>query len=157
MAPPPLRERLQKLGRRLRGAHPLVRLRALVLLGVGWLLSPLCWWNDLVINLPLAYGFARLVQHWLPDAFAAGLVVGYWLSNVVGILLMQSGALQILDDKDEEGDGTAEAPAHGSTRRDLLMGLATSSLYTVAVVVLARFGVLDGPLAGLLPEAGGTG
>jgi hypothetical protein len=157
MASPSLRERLQKLGRRLRGAHPLVRLRALVLLGVGWLLSPLCWWNDLVINLPLAYGFARLVQHWRPDAFAAGLVVGYWLSNVVGILLMQSGALQILDDKDEEGDGTAEAPAHGSARRDLLMGLATSSLYTVAVVVLARFGVLDGPLAGLLPEAGGTG
>jgi hypothetical protein len=157
MAPPPLRERLQKLGRRLRGAHPLVRLRALVLLGVGWLLSPLCWWNDLVINLPLAYGFARLVQHWRPEAFAAGLVVGYWLSNVVGILLMQSGALQILDDKDDEADGAAEAPTHGSGRRDLLMGLATSSLYTLAVVVLVKLGVLDGPLAGVLPEASSMG
>ncbi|MEB3104243.1 MAG: hypothetical protein VKN17_00515, partial [Cyanobacteriota bacterium] len=61
MAPSSFHERLQALGRRLRGAHPLVRLRAVVLIGVGWLLSPLCWWNDLVINLPLAYGFARLV------------------------------------------------------------------------------------------------
>lgn len=157
MVQPSFHERLQSLGRQLRGAHPLLRLRAVMLIGVGWLLSPLCWWNDLVINLPLAYGFARLVQHWRPDAFATGLVVGYWLTNVVGILLMQSGALQILNDKDDEAAGAGEAPAHGSARRDLLMGLATSSLYTVAVVVLARFGVLDGALAGLLPEAGGSG
>lgn len=148
----PHRERLQSLARRLSGAHPLVRLRALVLLGLGWLLSPLCWWNDLVINLPLAYALARLVQHWWPDGFAAGLVVGYWLSNVVGILLMQSGALQILSEANEEPDGPDHA---GNGRRDLLIGLATSSLYTVAMVALVKLGVLDGPLAGLVPEAAG--
>ncbi|MCS5693744.1 hypothetical protein NZK33_17435 [Cyanobium sp. FGCU-6] len=164
MVPPSFHERLQALGRQLRGAHPLVRLRAVVLIGVGWLLSPLCWWNDLVINLPLAYGFARLVQHWRPDAFAAGLVVGYWLSNVVGILLMQSGALQILTDSagtdDEggaaEGELAAAAPRH-DRRRELLMGLATSSLYTLAVVLLVKLGVLEGPLAGLMPEAAAAG
>jgi hypothetical protein len=164
MVPPSFHERLQALGRQLRGAHPLVRLRAVVLIGVGWLLSPLCWWNDLVINLPLAYGFARLVQHWRPDAFAAGLVVGYWLSNVVGILLMQSGALQILTDSagtdDEggaaEGELAAAAPRH-DRRRELLMGLATSSLYTLAVVLLVKLGVLEGPLAGLMPEAVAAG
>lgn len=159
MAPPAFHERLQALGRRLRGAHPLVRLRAVVLIGVGWLLSPLCWWNDLVINLPLAYGFARLVQHWRPDAFAAGLVVGYWLSNVVGILLMQSGALQILtDDEDTVAEGEiAAAPPRNAGRRELLMGLATSSLYTLAVVLLVKLGILEGPLAGLMPESAGTG
>lgn len=30
----------------------------------GWLLSPLCWWNDLLINLPIAYGFGYLC-HWI--------------------------------------------------------------------------------------------
>ena len=164
MVPPSFHERLQALGRQLRGAHPLLRLRAVMLIGVGWLLSPLCWWNDLVINLPLAYGFARLVQHWRPDAFAACLVVGYWLSNVVGIVLMQSGALLILTDSegtdDEGGAGegvlAASAPRH-DRRRELLMGLATSSLYTLVVVLLVKLGVLEGPLAGLLPDAAAAG
>ena len=42
--------------------HPLVQLRALLLLALGWLLSPLCWWNDLVINLPIAWGLAKLCE-----------------------------------------------------------------------------------------------
>ncbi|PZU92219.1 MAG: hypothetical protein DCE90_18695, partial [Pseudanabaena sp.] len=28
-----------------------------IFLVVGYVLSPLCWWNDLIINLPIAYGF----------------------------------------------------------------------------------------------------
>ena len=102
--------RLALLWQRLRAfmaaGHPLVQLRVLLLLAVGWLLSPLCWWNDLVINLPIAYGVGVLVGHWRPEWFAGGLVVGYWLSNVVGIVLMQSGALLILTDSegtDDEG------------------------------------------------------
>ena len=155
---------LDRLRRFLREGPPLQQLKALLLLSLGWLLSPLCWWNDLVINLPLAYGFARLVQHWRPDAFAACLVVGYWLSNVVGIVLMQSGALLILTDSegtdDEggagEGELAASAPRH-DRRRELLMGLATSSLYTLVVVLLVKLGVLEGPLAGLLPDAAAAG
>lgn len=50
-ARPGLMSRLRSF---LQQGDPLVQLRALVLLAVGWLLSPLCWWNDLVINLPLA-------------------------------------------------------------------------------------------------------
>ena len=122
----------------------LARLRPLplLLMAVGWLLSPLCWWNDLIINLPLAWGFAKLAQWLQPGWFAPGLVLGYWLSNVLGIVLMQSGALALLP-------GAGEAPSN--RRRELLVGLATSTAYTLAVVALVRLGVLQSPL----PELAG--
>ncbi len=115
------------------------RLRGLLLLGLGWLLSPLCWWNDLVINLPLAWGFARLLQLWRPEWFGPGLVIGYWLSNVVGILLMQSGALTAL----------RREPGSADPFRELATGLLTSTLYTLVVVLLVNRGVIASPLPAL--------
>ena len=37
----------------------------------GFLLSPLSWWNDLVINIPLALGFAWAVSYFWHGAFEA--------------------------------------------------------------------------------------
>ncbi len=118
------------------GPQPLQRLGALALVGLGWLLSPLCWWNDLLFNLPLALGFAKVVAFWNPDWFLPGLVTGYWLSNVVGIVLMQSGAL-----------GLIPGERKPDRKRELLVGLLTSSLYTLAVVLLVKLGWLQAPLA----------
>ena len=119
----------------LSGPQPLQKLRSLVLVGIGWLLSPLCWWNDLVINLPLALGIGKLATLVNPDWMLPGVIIGYWLSNVVGIVLMQSGALGLVTNDKQ--------PNH---KRDLLIGLLTSSLYTVAVALLVKFGVLQAPL-----------
>ncbi|MFZ0406485.1 MAG: hypothetical protein WAM11_00010 [Cyanobium sp.] len=123
--------------------HPLVQLRALLLLAVGWLLSPLCWWNDLVINLPIAWGLAKLLSFWDPSWFNPGLVIGYWLSNVAGILLMQSSAMAVF------------LPSEGlrDRRRELLVGLATASAYTLLIVLLVQTGLLNTPLAGWVPGA----
>lgn len=114
--------------------------KALLLLALGWLLSPLCWWNDLVINLPVAWVFAKGVEIVDPAWFAPGLVLGYWLSNVLGIVLMQSGALAMVQ--------AADSPQN--RRRELLVGLATSTAYTLGVVALVQLGVLQSPL----PELG---
>lgn len=110
-------------------------LPSLALLALGWLLSPLCWWNDLLINLPLAVGFGRLVSLFHPGWLVTGLVGGYWLSNLVGLLLMQNGALALVaeDRKPQRG-------------RELLWGLLTSSLYTLAIVAAVRLGWLTLPL-----------
>ena len=119
----------------LSGPQPLQKLRALLLLGIGWLLSPLCWWNDLLINLPLAVGIGKLATLLDPGWMLPGVIAGYWLSNVVGIVLMQSGAL-----------GLVASDRPSDRKRELLIGLLTSSLYTVAVVVLVKLGVLQAPL-----------
>jgi len=129
----PLIDRLRSF---LRQGQPLVQLRALVLLAIGWLLSPLCWWNDLVINLPLAWAFARLLQLWNPSWYVPGLVIGYWLSNVVGIVLMQSGALAVFQD----------AAVRRDPRWELLIGLATATGYTLLVALLVHFGLLPTPM-----------
>jgi hypothetical protein len=101
---------------------------------VGYLLSPLCWWNDLVINLPLALGFGYLFSRPWPDALVPLTGVGYWLTNVVGFVLMQQGAVTALQ-KDGQGSG-------GQSLRN---GLITSTVYTVAIVVLIQFHVLEMP------------
>lgn len=142
---------LLALGQRLRAfvkaGNPWVQARVLVLLGLGWLMSPLCWWNDLVINLPLAYGLALVVKQVRPEWFAGALVAGYWLSNVVGIVLMQTSALEVLQ---EPGDPT-------KLRRELLWGLASSTGYTLVVLVLVQAGVIHTPLPALELVADGGG
>ncbi len=56
----------------------------------GYLLSPLSWWNDLFINVPIAYAFARLLCIFLGDTFFALMFsLGYTLSNIAGILLIK--------------------------------------------------------------------
>ena len=102
-----------------------------VLAVVGFMLSPLSWWNDLFVNVPLAVAFAWLVSLVYKPAFAPSLVVGYWLTNVLGFMLMHKGAQKI----------ASESPERYSWR-DLGRDVAVSLLYTGIIVVLVRFGIL---------------
>ena len=82
---------------------------------IGFLLSPLSWWNDLFVNVPLALAFAWLVSWLWPAAFGVSFVVGYWLTNILGLVLMQKGAQQALAEQPEP-----------YTRRALLRDLGIS-------------------------------
>jgi len=68
------------------------------LLGLlGFLLSPLSWWNDAFVNLPLAYLFA-IPFGWISRSlFLPALVTGYWLTNVIGLVLMHTGVHRLAD------------------------------------------------------------
>src|SRR6185295_13016543 len=98
---------------------------------IGFLLSPLSWWNDLFVNVPLAVGFAWLVSLVYKPAFVAAAIVGYWLTNILGLVLLQKGAQKAFT----QGD---KVYTPRSFRRDL----AISLLYTLLIVVLVRCGVL---------------
>ena len=103
---------------------------------VGFLLSPLSWWNDLFVNVPLALAFAWLVSLVYKPAFTTALIVGYWLTNVIGFVLMQKGAETMIRDK------TAKY-----SRRDLLRDVGISLGYTIMIVLLVKLGVLK-PIEG---------
>ena len=98
---------------------------------IGYMLSPLSWWNDMFVNVPLALAFAWLVSLFYKPAFAASLVIGYWLTNIIGLILLHKGGQQVLSKGIKE-----------YSRRHLLIDVAVSLLYTAVIVVLVRFGVL---------------
>jgi len=98
---------------------------------IGYMLSPLSWWNDLFVNVPLALAFAWVVALFYRPAFAAAAVVGYWLTNVLGFVLLHKGAQHALTQKDRK-----------YSRRDLLRDLAVSLLYTALIVLLLKLNIL---------------
>ena len=102
-----------------------------VLAFIGFMLSPWSWWNDLFVNVPLALLFALVVSLIYRPAFEASLIVGYWLTNVLGFVLMHKGAQKML---------TKEGRKY--SRRDLFRDLGISLLYTGLIVLLLKLGLL---------------
>lgn len=111
----------------------LKKIRGGSLLVLGYLLSPLCWWNDLIFNLPIAYAFGYICRWISADWFIPGLIAGYWLSNVVGILLMQFGAI----------DMVKESSKPHNLKQDLITGVLSSTAYTLVILILVHFNILD--------------
>lgn len=101
------------------------------LLAVGYLLSPLSWWNDLFVNWPLAYLFANLVGLLNHRLFGVALVAGYWLTNILGLVMMQQGTVRL-----------ATSGLSPLSRKKMLLSIAVAAAYTVVAVVLVRLGVL---------------
>lgn len=98
---------------------------------VGYMLSPLSWWNDLFVNVPLALVFAWTVSLFYKPAFYASAVIGYWLTNLIGFVLLHKGAQRMLTEKGMK-----------YSWRDLLRDVGISLLYTILIVVLIKLGVL---------------
>ena len=129
-----LKENQRYWGDRLWGAGQGWRkIGGLILVGIGFLLSPLCWWNDLIFNLPLAYGFGYLCSWIVPQWLIPGAIAGYWLSNVIGIILMQAGTGRVLQSSSQTT----------SFKQTLWSGVLSSTAFTVVVVLLVHWQVLD--------------
>lgn len=98
---------------------------------IGYILSPLSWWNDTFINLPLAYLFASLISLASHRLFAPAMILGYWLTNIAGILLMARGTAGLI---------AGDSPRPG--RRQLVWSLIAATGYTLLIVLLYAFGIL---------------
>ena len=105
---------------------------------IGFMLSPLSWWNDAVVNLPLALVFAWLIGLFYQPAaekgstaFDAMVILGYWLTNIVGFVLLHKGAQKMLSAEEKK-----------YSRRALLRDIGISIAYTVLIVALIKFGIL---------------
>lgn len=114
------------------------KVRGWLLFAIGWLLSPLCWWNDLIFNLPVAYGFGYMCSLFSSGWLLPGTIVGYWFSNLIGILLMQAGAIEVFQAQER------------NLKKELFWGVVSSSIFTIVVVSLIQFNILDVPVDLLL-------
>jgi hypothetical protein len=112
------------------------KLRGGFFLVLGFLLSPLSFWNDLFFNLPIAYGFGYICSWLNPDLLLPCAIAGYWISNILGILLMQVGAVDVFQ----------EQPKERNLKKELLMGLVSSAVYTLVILALIQFKILEAPV-----------
>ena len=101
---------------------------------LGFLLSPISWWNDVWINLPLAWlvagGVAYFHHAWYTPAF----VLAYWITNLLGLLLMHFGLT-----------GLTRHQRQPITYKTIVQGLLVSMAYTLIIVALCLTGILQQP------------
>ena len=101
-------------------------LRAIVFL-IGYILSPLTWWNDVFVNIPLAYIMASMLSWFFgQDSFPALFAGAYLFTNVLGFLLMH----------------VSIAYKKRLSKRKLLIDIGIAVGYTVAIYVLAVLGFI---------------
>ena len=102
---------------------------------IGFLLSPISWWNDILVNFPLSYLFAvpfRLLDERL---FLPSFILGYWLTNIAGILMMHFGVKNAVNPKSEK-------VSKKELRNTILVGI----FYTIVIVFLVLSGIIDIPI-----------
>ena len=102
-----------------------------LLIVAGYLLSPLSWWNDLYVNIPISYAFAWLVSLLYKPAFLTALISFYWITNIAGFILMHKGAEKVLSKKTES-----------YTKRALLIDIAWSIAYTILIIIMVKFNII---------------
>ncbi len=101
---------------------------------IGFMLSPLSWWNDLFVNIPLAYLFAYLLSKINPVLFFPTLITTYWLTNLAGLLLMHVGIKNFINKEAEQ-----------LNRKTVLKHLAFTVIYTLIMILAVQIGWLKLP------------
>lgn len=109
------------------------QIKAGVLTVIGFILSPLSWWNDFFINIPIAYLFAWLLAKINSNIFLPTLITVYWLTNIIGLLLMHYGIEKIIEKEKR------------LTKNAIVKHLAFSLIYTLAILVAIQVGWLKFP------------
>jgi len=96
---------------------------------LGWILSPLTFWNDAFVNIPLSYICANLFIRVYRANFLFTMIAFYWLSNGLGILMMYLSGKNLLAGKKD-------------IIRELLKLIAALTIYSFLIVLLHRTGIL---------------
>ncbi len=100
---------------------------------IGFMLSPISWWNDAVVNLPIAYLIAHLAALLNQRLFLPFFVGMYWATNLIGLLSMHVSAQKL----------RRQSEPRISLKRFFLISL----LYTLLIVALAQIKWIRSPLS----------
>lgn len=96
---------------------------------IGWLLSPLTFWNDAFVNIPISYLCASLLIRFIKVDFIGLMLVVYWVSNIVGLCMMYLSGRAIFEDR-------------GGVFKALMTLVATIAVYSVMLIALGRIGII---------------
>lgn len=99
---------------------------------IGYLLSPLSFWNDMFINIPIAYASAIPFGLISKAFFAPAMVAIYWITNIAGFIIMHKAAGKMIG-KEKYG------------KKQFAKDTAISIAYTLIMVAAVYFGLLKFP------------
>lgn len=96
---------------------------------IGWMLSPLTFWNDVFINIPLSYLLANLLLLMVRANFLLLLIISYWFTNCLGLYIMYVTGNPIL--KGREG-----------VAKEIVNLMLTMAAYSLVILALGKIGIL---------------
>uniref|UniRef100_A0A7V4CI99 Uncharacterized protein n=1 Tax=candidate division WOR-3 bacterium TaxID=2052148 RepID=A0A7V4CI99_UNCW3 len=102
------------------------KLKSGILIAIGYILSPFSWWNDAFVNIPISYFLGFLFSLIYRKLFLPITIATYWLTNLLGILLIYKGTLDLLSKEKY-------------SKKKLLIGLIFATFYTLLIIILALF------------------
>ncbi|MBD3281868.1 hypothetical protein GF391_03930 [Candidatus Uhrbacteria bacterium] len=112
--------------------HPRYIIKHAASFVIGFVLSPLSWWNDLFINVPLAWAMTwpalKLTSFIFPvskNFFLTAFIFNYWITNIVGMAMMHYSGKKLIS-KDAKFD----------IAKDLIVGIVYS-------IIIALIFILD--------------
>ena len=108
------------------------RLSDVILATTGFILSPLTWWNDLLVNVPLAYLFSWPFSAMHEQLFVPAFLTGYWLTNLLGLVMLHFGSAGLLKKQQD--------------KFSFKSSIVVSLIYSVLIVIIVMLGWLESPI-----------
>jgi hypothetical protein len=111
------------------------KLKGSVIACIGFILSPFSWWNDLYVNIPIAYVCGWLISLLYPRLFLSAFAGAYLATNILGFILLHKGLSRTLSKTDSE--------EIRYTKKNFLKDIAISLFYTAIMVLLVQLRVIQ--------------
>jgi uncharacterized membrane protein len=110
------------------------RIKGGIFVTIGYLLSPLSFWNDAFINIPIAYVIGFLFGLLSSSLFLPFMIIGYWITNIVGLVLMHVWAPEVL------------SKTEGRNKKKFFFKyFIISIIYTLLIIILLKIGLVKFP------------
>ena len=76
--------------------HKIKKTYGILVFLIGYILSPLSFYNDLIVNIPLAFALTFWVGYVWPGLMLPAFILGYWVTNLIGFIAMKYGSYLVL-------------------------------------------------------------
>lgn len=107
------------------------RLLDAIMATTGFILSPLSWWNDILVNVPLAYLFSWPFSAMHEQLFVPSFIIGYWLTNLLGLIMLHLGSAGLLQKQQD--------------KFSFKTSFVVSLIYSALIFVIVMLGWVESP------------
>ena len=107
------------------------RISDVIMATTGFILSPLSWWNDMLVNVPLAYLFSWPFSRMHEQLFVPAFITGYWLTNLLGLLMLHLGSAGLLKKQHD--------------KFSFKFSFVVSLIYSALIFVIVMLGWIESP------------